>query len=176
MCTKIFKNNYLRRLQRASWECAQATSTSTPGWSSPSPSQPSTWPTGPSTWPSQVSYRHENWYFLFKLDHHNSGALSNAIQIGWYKVGRRSIVRAAPVPQQQGRARPIFSYRDLLSPNDGTLGMKMCAFDPIFFIFAESARAVSGRQCPHSQVGEDFLARRLFFYKNGRFSEKSEIP
>jgi len=45
----------LRRLQRASWECAPATSTSTPGWSSPSPSQPSTWPTGPSTWPSQIS-------------------------------------------------------------------------------------------------------------------------
>ena len=25
---------------------------------------------------------------------------------------------------------------------------------------AESARAVTGRQCPHSGVGEDFLARR----------------
>ena len=27
---------------------------------------------------------------------------------------------------------------------------------------AESARAVTGRQCPHGGVGEDFLARRPF--------------
>ena len=38
---------------------------------------------------------------------------------------------------------------------------------------AESARAFTGRQCPHSGVGEDFLALQLFFffYKNGRNSE-----
>ena len=36
----------------------------------------------------------------------------------------------------------------------------------------ESAKAVTGRRCPHSGVGEDFLARRLnFFCENGRNSE-----
>ena len=35
----------------------------------------------------------------------------------------------------------------------------------------ESARAVTGRQCPYSGEGEDFLAPRLFFfYKNGHNS------
>ena len=29
---------------------------------------------------------------------------------------------------------------------------------------AESARAVTGRRCPHSGVGEDFLARQLFIF------------
>ena len=29
---------------------------------------------------------------------------------------------------------------------------------------AESARAVSVRRCPHSGVGEDFLARQLFIF------------
>ena len=29
---------------------------------------------------------------------------------------------------------------------------------------AESARAVTGRRCPHSGVGEDFLVRRPFFF------------
>ena len=71
------------------------------------------------------------------------------------------------MPQQQGRARPIFSYRDLLSPNDGTLGTKMCAFDPNFFIFTESARARAIRW------GKTF--RRIgcffFFYENDRNSE-----
>ena len=38
---------------------------------------------------------------------------------------------------------------------------------------AESAWAVTGRQGPHSGVGEDFLARRPGFYfcENGRYSE-----
>ena len=36
---------------------------------------------------------------------------------------------------------------------------------------AESARAVTGRRCPHSGVGEDFLACRPFLYENGRNSE-----
>ena len=32
---------------------------------------------------------------------------------------------------------------------------------------AESARAVTGRQCPHKGEGEDFLTRQLgFFYEN----------
>ena len=32
---------------------------------------------------------------------------------------------------------------------------------------AESARAVTGRRCPHSGEGEDFLTRQLgFFYEN----------
>ena len=35
---------------------------------------------------------------------------------------------------------------------------------------AESARAVTGRRCPHSGVGEDFLACRTFLYENGRNS------
>ena len=35
------------------------------------------------------------------------------------------------------------------------------------------ARAVTGRRCPHSRVGEDFFARWLgFFYENGSNSEK----
>ena len=39
---------------------------------------------------------------------------------------------------------------------------------------AESARAVTGRRCPHSWVGlgwagEDFLARLLFFLRKGPF-------
>ena len=34
---------------------------------------------------------------------------------------------------------------------------------------AESARAVTGRQCPHSGVGEDFLACRPFFLQKGPF-------
>ena len=35
---------------------------------------------------------------------------------------------------------------------------------------AESARAVTGGQCPHSGVGEDFLARRpgFFLFKKGQ--------
>ena len=36
---------------------------------------------------------------------------------------------------------------------------------------AESARAVTGRQCPHSGVGEDFLVRRPFFCENRRNSK-----
>ena len=33
---------------------------------------------------------------------------------------------------------------------------------------AESARAVTGRRCPHSGEGEDFLTRQPgFFYENG---------
>ena len=37
---------------------------------------------------------------------------------------------------------------------------------------AENARAVTGIRCPHSGVGEDFLARRPFFFnENGRFLE-----
>ena len=38
---------------------------------------------------------------------------------------------------------------------------------------AESARAVTERRCPHSGVGEDYLARQpfFFFYKNGHNSE-----
>ena len=37
---------------------------------------------------------------------------------------------------------------------------------------AESARAVTGRRCPHSGVGEDFLARRPGSpHENGRNSE-----
>ena len=33
---------------------------------------------------------------------------------------------------------------------------------------AESARAVTGRQCPHSEEAEDFLTQRpFFFYENG---------
>merc|ERR1719500_1543173 len=37
---------------------------------------------------------------------------------------------------------------------------------------AESARAVTGRRCPHSGVGEDFWARRPGSpYENGRNSE-----
>ena len=36
---------------------------------------------------------------------------------------------------------------------------------------AESARAGTGRRCHHSGVGEDFLARRHFFYENGRTSD-----
>ena len=37
---------------------------------------------------------------------------------------------------------------------------------------AESARAVTGRRCPHSGVGEDFSARRPGSpHKNGRNSE-----
>ena len=36
---------------------------------------------------------------------------------------------------------------------------------------AESARAVTGRPCPHSGEGEDFLTRQPgFFYENGRNS------
>ena len=36
---------------------------------------------------------------------------------------------------------------------------------------AESARAVTGRRCPHSGEGEDFLMRRLaFFYEIGHNS------
>ena len=35
----------------------------------------------------------------------------------------------------------------------------------------ESARAVTGGQCPHSGLGEDFLAHRPFFYENNRSSE-----
>ena len=36
---------------------------------------------------------------------------------------------------------------------------------------AESARAITGRWCPHSGVGEDFLTRQpFFFYKNSNFS------
>ena len=36
---------------------------------------------------------------------------------------------------------------------------------------AESARAVTGRRCPHSGVGEDFLVRRPGSpHENGRFS------
>ena len=35
----------------------------------------------------------------------------------------------------------------------------------------ESARAVTGRQCPHSGEGEDFLTRwPSFFYENGHNS------
>ena len=33
---------------------------------------------------------------------------------------------------------------------------------------AESARAVTGRQCPHSGEGEDFLARRPCFFLRKR--------
>ena len=34
---------------------------------------------------------------------------------------------------------------------------------------AQNTRAVTGRRCPHCGVGEDFLARRpFFFYENGR--------
>ena len=37
---------------------------------------------------------------------------------------------------------------------------------------AESARAVTGRRCPHSGVGEDFFCvSAVFFYKNGSNSE-----
>ena len=38
-------------------------------------------------------------------------------------------------------------------------------------LHAESARAVTGRQCPHSGEGEDFLTRRpSFFDENGHNS------
>ena len=42
------------------------------------------------------------------------------------------------------------------------------------------ARAVTGRLCPHSGVGEDFLARRpVFFYENdsssGTKSQKIDL-
>ena len=38
---------------------------------------------------------------------------------------------------------------------------------------AESARAVTGRRCPHSGEGEDFMTRQPdFFYKNCRNSRK----
>ena len=35
-------------------------------------------------------------------------------------------------------------------------------------LHAESARAVTGRRCPHSGVGEDFLARWLLFFLRKR--------
>ena len=39
------------------------------------------------------------------------------------------------------------------------------------FFELESAKAVTGRQCPHSGEGEDFLARRSsYFYENGHYS------
>ena len=38
---------------------------------------------------------------------------------------------------------------------------------------AESARAVTGRPCPTSEAGEEFLGRQpVFFYENCRNSEK----
>ena len=43
----------------------------------------------------------------------------------------------------------IFATKLLSSPRKG--------------LRAESARAVTGRQCPHSGVGEDFLACQLVF-------------
>ena len=48
----------------------------------------------------------------------------------------------------------------------------MYFFKPVCFsspkgLRAESARAVTGKQWPHSGVGEDFLVRELFiFYEN----------
>ena len=48
----------------------------------------------------------------------------------------------------------------------------MYFFKPVCFssqkgLRAESARAVTGKQCPNSGVGEDFLVRGpFFFYEN----------
>ena len=40
----------------------------------------------------------------------------------------------------------------------------------------ESARAVTGRRCPHIGEGEDFLTRRLsFFYENGHNSGTKKL-
>ena len=40
---------------------------------------------------------------------------------------------------------------------------------------AESARAVTGRQCPHSGVGEDFLARRPGFFTKMALTRKWKV-
>ena len=40
---------------------------------------------------------------------------------------------------------------------------------------AESARAVTGRRCPHSGVGEDFLALRLCFFTKSVVSLKQKV-
>ena len=40
---------------------------------------------------------------------------------------------------------------------------------------AESARAVTGRRCPHSGVGEDFLVRRPVFFTKRALSRKPEV-
>ena len=40
---------------------------------------------------------------------------------------------------------------------------------------AESARAVTGRRCPHSGVGEDFLARRPVFFTKRAVSQKPKV-
>ena len=40
---------------------------------------------------------------------------------------------------------------------------------------AESARAVTGRQCPHSGVGEDFLARWPVFFMKRAVSRKPKV-
>ena len=40
---------------------------------------------------------------------------------------------------------------------------------------AESARAVTGRRCPHSGVGEDFLALRLCFFTKTAVTRKRNV-
>ena len=40
---------------------------------------------------------------------------------------------------------------------------------------AESARAVTGRRCPHSRVGEDFLVSRPVFFTKRAVSRKPKV-
>ena len=56
--------------------------------------------------------------------------------------------------------------------NTGVSQSKRTALGPLSSPRAESARAVTGRRCPYSGEGEDFLTRRpSFFYDNGHNSE-----
>ena len=43
------------------------------------------------------------------------------------------------------------------------------------FTWAENAKAATGRRCPHSGVGEDFFARRLFFLTKRAVSRKRKV-